>query len=97
MPVDVIKIDKIFIAGLARDRRNQAIVAAVVRLAHDLGLTVVAEGVEIVEQQGDLARLGADLCQGFCFARPMSAVDIGTLIEHRVDGASPSLPKLAAF
>ena len=96
-PVDIVKIDKIFVAGLGRDRPNQAIIAAVIQLAHDLGLTVVAEGVETVEQHRELARLGADLCQGFYFARPMSPVDIGTLIEQRAFGASQSLPKLAAL
>ena len=58
---------------------------------------MVAEGVETVEQHRELARLGADLCQGFYFARPMSPVDIGTLIEQRAFGASQSLPKLAAL
>jgi EAL domain-containing protein (putative c-di-GMP-specific phosphodiesterase class I) len=96
-PVDIVKIDKVFISGLARDRPSQAIVGAVVRLAHDLGSTVVAEGVETVDQHRELARLGADFCQGFYFARPVPPVDIRALIEHRVDGLSHSLPKLAAF
>jgi diguanylate cyclase (GGDEF)-like protein len=95
-PVDIVKIDKIFVSGLGRDRPNQAIVAAVIRLAHDLGSTVVAEGVETVEQHRELARLGADFCQGFYFARPTPPLSIGTLVEHRSDGANQSLPKLAA-
>jgi diguanylate cyclase (GGDEF)-like protein len=94
-PVDIVKIDKIFIAGLGRDGANQAIVAAVIQLAHDLGSEVVAEGVETIEQHRELARLGADFCQGFYFAHPMPAVDLGTLIEHRGEGASQSLPHLA--
>ena len=96
-PVDIVKIDKIFVSGLARDRPSQAIVGAVVRLAHDLGSTVVAEGVETADQHRELARLGADFCQGFYFARPVPPVDIRALIEHRVDGTSYCLPKLAAF
>jgi diguanylate cyclase (GGDEF)-like protein len=96
-PVDIVKIDKIFVAGLGRDRTNQAVVAAIVQLAHDLGSTVVAEGVETIEQHTELAQLGVDFCQGFYFAHPMPAVDIGTLIEHRADGVSQSLPKLATL
>ena len=96
-PVDIVKIDKIFVAGLGRDRTNRAIVAAIVQLAHDLGSTVIAEGVETIEQHRELAQLGADFCQGFYFAHPMPAVNIDTLIEHRVDGASQSLPKLATL
>jgi diguanylate cyclase (GGDEF)-like protein len=96
-PVDIVKIDKIFVAGLGRDRTNQAVVAAIVQLAHDLGSTVVAEGVETIEQHQELAQLGADFCQGFYFARPMPAVNIDALMEHRVDGASQSLPRLAVF
>ena len=65
--------------------------------SHDLGSTVIAEGVETIEQHRELAQLGADFCQGFYFAHPMPAVNIDTLIEHRVDGASQSLPKLATL
>jgi EAL domain-containing protein (putative c-di-GMP-specific phosphodiesterase class I) len=94
-PVDVVKIDRIFVAGLGRDKPNQAIVAAVIQLAHDLGSTVVAEGVETVEQYRALVELGSDSCQGFYFAQPMSAADIDVLVEHRVDGSRQSLPALA--
>ncbi len=96
-PVDVVKVDQIFVAGLGRDRTNQAIVTAVIQLAHDLGSTVVAEGVETIEQHRELARLGADYCQGFYFAPPMAPVNIGALIEHGVDGPGSLLPKLAAL
>jgi EAL domain-containing protein (putative c-di-GMP-specific phosphodiesterase class I) len=94
-PVDIVKIDRIFVAGLGRDKPNQAIVAAVVQLAHDLGSTVVAEGVETLEQYRALVELGSDSCQGFYFAHPMSAADIDVLVEHRFDGSSQSLPALA--
>jgi EAL domain-containing protein (putative c-di-GMP-specific phosphodiesterase class I) len=96
-PVDIIKIDRIFVAGLGRDKPNQAIVAAVIQLAHDLGSTVVAEGVETLEQYRALVELGSDCCQGFYFARPMSAASIDRLVERRVDGSRQSLPALAAI
>ncbi len=96
-PVDMVKIDKIFIAGLGRDRTNEAVVAAIVRLAHDIGSTVVAEGVETSDQHRRLAQLGVDFCQGFYFAYPMSAARIAELVEHRAAGAGQSLPRLAAL
>jgi EAL domain-containing protein (putative c-di-GMP-specific phosphodiesterase class I) len=95
-PVDIVKIDRRFVEGLGRDHANQAIVTAIIQLAHDLGVTVVAEGVETVEQHRVLAGLGCDFCQGFYFARPMHPANIGTLIEHRADGANQLLPILTA-
>jgi diguanylate cyclase (GGDEF)-like protein len=95
-PVDIVKIDQVFVAGLGRDDTSQAIVSAIIQLAHDLGLTVVAEGVESVEQRRELARLGCDSCQGFYFAHPMAAAKIDLLIRHRFNGAHQCLPALAA-
>ena len=72
-PVDVLKIDQAFIAELGRGGTNSAIVSAVVDLAHALGMTVVAEGVETVEQYEEVIALGCESSQGFYFAHPMSA------------------------
>ena len=58
-------------------------------------MTVVAEGVETAEQHRQLTGLGCDFCQGYYFARPMDREDIGSLIEHRADGANQLLPALA--
>jgi len=95
-PVDIVKIDKIFIAGLGRDRANEAIVAAIINLSHDLGLTVVAEGVETAQQHETLSGLGSDACQGFYFAYPMLDANVGRLIEHRGDRQGQHLPARAA-
>ena len=73
MPFDAVKADPVFVAGLPHDRSSGAIVAAVVQLAHGLGIEAVAEGVESEEQRAAVAALGCDLAQGFYFARPMSA------------------------
>ena len=94
-PVDIVKIDQMFVADLGRDPASLSIVAAVVQLAHGLGMTVVAEGVETAEQYQELNRLGCDFCQGFYFARPMPAARLETLIQHRPDGTNRSLPGLA--
>jgi diguanylate cyclase (GGDEF)-like protein len=80
-PIDIVKIDQDFVADLERDEASYSIVFTVVELAHLLGMTVVAEGVETAGQHEQLVALGCDFCQGFYFARPMSADDLHTLIE----------------
>lgn len=67
-PVDVLKIDRSFIAGLPGDRMDAAIVAAVATLAQSVGIDVVGEGVETVEQQHALAGLGVYRLQGWLYA-----------------------------
>jgi diguanylate cyclase (GGDEF)-like protein/PAS domain S-box-containing protein len=70
LPVDELKIERRFVAGLLSDRRDRAIVSAIIHLAHDLGLRVVAEGIETAEQAELLGDLGCDIGQGYYFARP---------------------------
>ena len=76
-PVDALKVDRSFVAGLGRDPEDSAIVEAVVSMAHSLGLSVIAEGVETDEQLARLRDLGCELAQGFYFAAPVpsSALD----------------------
>jgi diguanylate cyclase (GGDEF)-like protein len=69
-PVDVLKIDRSFVAGLGTDADDDVIVSAVVSLAHALGLSVVAEGVETRCQLHELRRLGCDSAQGYLLGRP---------------------------
>jgi EAL domain-containing protein (putative c-di-GMP-specific phosphodiesterase class I) len=70
-PVEALKIDQSFVAGLCHDADDHAIVEATIRLAGALGLTVVAEGVEHPEQAAELARLGCDSVQGYLYSRPV--------------------------
>ena len=91
-PVDTVKIDQTFIEGLGRDPTSNTIVGAVIQLAHGLGMSVVAEGVESAQQHHILTGLGCDACQGFYFARPMPAESIAAHIGNRTDGASPRFP-----
>jgi EAL domain-containing protein (putative c-di-GMP-specific phosphodiesterase class I) len=83
-PVDVVKIDRVFVAHLAEDPASKTIVTAVIALAHDLGMTVVAEGVETAAQHHELTALGCDACQGYYFARPMSASSFDTFIQTHI-------------
>jgi diguanylate cyclase (GGDEF)-like protein len=73
LPARQLKIDRSFVNDLATSADARAVVDAVVRLAHALGLKVVAEGVETSEQRDILVSLGCDELQGFYFARPMPA------------------------
>jgi EAL domain-containing protein (putative c-di-GMP-specific phosphodiesterase class I) len=66
-PIDVVKIDQGFVADLERDDASHAIVLSVISLAHLLGMTVIAEGVESAAQHRELTLLGSDHCQGYYF------------------------------
>jgi diguanylate cyclase (GGDEF)-like protein/PAS domain S-box-containing protein len=79
-PVDVIKIDRSFVAGLGQEESDGAVVSAVLTLARTLGLAVVAEGVETEAQLGLLRELGCDIGQGFYFARPQPSVEVAALL-----------------
>jgi EAL domain-containing protein (putative c-di-GMP-specific phosphodiesterase class I) len=91
-PVDTVKIDQGFISDLERDPASQSIVHAVVGLAHDLSLTVVAEGVETAEQRSQVAALGCDFSQGFYFALPMPAEDLEALLVGVGADGGPYFP-----
>jgi len=73
LAVNEIKIDRTFVSGMEADRRNAAIVRSTIELGHNLGLTVVAEGVETEHEREELKRFGCDVGQGYHFARPMPA------------------------
>jgi len=70
-PVEILKIDQSFIAGIEFEGENRAIVAAIIGLAGSLGLKVVAEGVETAEQLNVLRELGCDIAQGFYISHPV--------------------------
>jgi diguanylate cyclase (GGDEF)-like protein/PAS domain S-box-containing protein len=72
-PIEVVKIDKSFVDGIADDEAAQALARGIVQLAHSLKTTTVAEGVETEAQLERLIRMGCDRAQGFHFARPMDA------------------------
>jgi len=75
-PLDLLKVDRSFVADLGISDEADEIVAAVVKLAHALGLQVVAEGVETSEQLELLRSFDCDLAQGFLFSRPLPASEI---------------------
>ncbi len=76
LPIDTVKIDKSFVLGMIDEGDDAAIVRAMIDLAHNLGLRVVAEGVEDRKTWDRLARLGCDIAQGFYISRPLDAANV---------------------
>jgi diguanylate cyclase (GGDEF)-like protein len=88
LPVDCIKIDKVFVDGVITDVAGANFVEAVVRFGHDLGLTIVAEGVEDSEQLLWLRRVGCDFVQGYLISPAVPASDIANLIGSKEQAVS---------
>jgi diguanylate cyclase (GGDEF)-like protein/PAS domain S-box-containing protein len=82
LPVDVIKVDRSFVAGLGADGQSETVLSAVVRLARQLGLTVTAEGVETAAQARSLLALGCHRAQGFHFSGPVDADGVADLVAR---------------
>ena len=82
MPLDEVKIDAYFVHAVDRHRVDTAVVRALVDLAHELELDVVAEGVESRETWDALCRIGCDFAQGFYIAAPAPAAELTEWLEH---------------
>ncbi len=82
LPFDTLKIDKSFIAGMGLERSKLEIVRAILLLAHNLKMDVVAEGVETVEQLAQLRALDCEYAQGYLFAPPLDAEAAETLLSE---------------
>lgn len=72
-PIDIIKIDQSFIADIAKDKKNEAIVKAIILLSHNLGLEVIAEGVEEKDQEKFLKEYNCQKVQGYLYNKPLPA------------------------
>jgi EAL domain-containing protein (putative c-di-GMP-specific phosphodiesterase class I) len=75
------KIDQSFVSAMQEERENCAIVSAVVALGRNLGLQVVAEGVETLSQLEKLKSIGCDAAQGHFFSKPVSSEAVKTVID----------------
>jgi EAL domain-containing protein (putative c-di-GMP-specific phosphodiesterase class I) len=83
LPVDEIKVDRSFVRDMASDPSNYVLVESTVDLGHNLGLVVVAEGVEDDSTVQALHDVGCDVAQGYHFARPLSAGDFTAYLTSR--------------
>ena len=82
LPITKVKLDRSFITDITGDRGSAAIVQGVITMAHHLGLLVVAEGIETVEQQNYLAASDCDLLQGFLYSRPVPLEKFALGLEY---------------
>jgi diguanylate cyclase (GGDEF)-like protein/PAS domain S-box-containing protein len=83
LPIDSLKIDKSFIRSMGKGKDSTQIVRAIIGLAHNLGLDVIAEGVETEAQRAQLAEWGCEFAQGFLFSKPRRSEIARTLITPR--------------
>ncbi|NRA59703.1 MAG: EAL domain-containing protein [Psychrobium sp.] len=85
-PIHTLKIDKAFIDDLGKEQGEKNMVASIISIAHNMGLSVVAEGVEKEEQVAALEQLNCETIQGFYFSRPLSEDDFtAMLLQHKME------------
>ena len=94
LPVDVLKIDRSFVLNMEHDDNDDVIVRSTIELGHNLGLRVVAEGVETQETWGRLAQLGCDTAQGFFISRPLPRVVLVEWLKKRGSEEPPRRMRL---
>lgn len=83
LPLNFLKIDKSFVDGIEGSMQKLAICRAIIRIGHELGIKVVAEGIETSGQKALLAEAECDFGQGYLFAKPMTAGELGPFIEKQ--------------
>ncbi|CAO3444333.1 putative bifunctional diguanylate cyclase/phosphodiesterase [Azospirillum largimobile] len=91
LPVAKLKIDRAFIIDVPDNPKNNALVRAAVGMAHGLGLTTVAEGVETAEQRDFLVSVGCDMMQGYYFGRPMAPDALADMLRAQAMQAASSV------
>ncbi len=84
LPLDILKIDRAFVSGISLDPKNGAVVEALMAMARQLRLQVIAEGVETLGDVEYLVQKGCEYFQGFHFSRPQTVADFGAYLEQRV-------------
>jgi diguanylate cyclase len=92
LPVDELKIDRSFVIQMADSPSDAVIVRSTIDLGHNLGLRVVAEGVETQHAWQELSALGCDVAQGYYLGRPMPAAELAQRLRRTQAAAPPSLP-----
>jgi EAL domain-containing protein (putative c-di-GMP-specific phosphodiesterase class I) len=91
-PLNALKIDRSFVHNCATDRTNQALVAAIIRMGHALGLRVTAEGLETRAQLAYLREQGCDRAQGSYFSRPVPRAKLVALLNGTTNGKRGVVP-----
>jgi diguanylate cyclase len=86
LPVDELKIDKSFVQGMDADENDAVIVRSTIDLGRNLGLRVVAEGVETADAWHQLVMLGCDIAQGYYLSRPVPAAELAAWLRATREG-----------
>ena len=93
LPVDEVKVDRAFVQAMTTTPEDAVIVRAAIGLGHDLGMAVVAEGIEDVETLAEVVASGCSLAQGYYFSVPLPADDLAAWAQNRFGMAtSPVVP-----
>ncbi len=87
--IDVLKIDRSFVSALDRNQENIKIIRTIVELGRSLGLRLIAEGVETVEQLASLEQIGCEFAQGFLWSRPVPAEQATELLRQPIANSPP--------
>ncbi len=97
LPVDELKIDKSFVIDLTKDESDEMIVRSTIELAHNMGLNVVAEGVECAETYRMLQELGCDMAQGYFLSPPLKISHMEKWLRHDADILTQEIRKIQNF
>ena len=91
-PINFLKLDKAFVSDLPEDRRDVAIARSVITMAHELGVEVVAEGIEEIDQLNFLTQAGCDRGQGYYYGKPMTANEFSHYLmsSSEIDRIAPA-------
>lgn len=87
-PIDILKIDRFFVDGITRDKRDESLIEAAITMAKALDVKVIAEGVETTEQLDFLKRNGCDEYQGYLFSKPIPIEELENLVKFEKEAAS---------
>jgi len=88
-PFDSLKVDRSFVCSMTETRQNREIIRTIIAMAENLGLKVVAEGVEMAEHRDMLMALRCEFAQGFLFSEPLDAERLETFLENRAGDMAP--------
>jgi EAL domain-containing protein (putative c-di-GMP-specific phosphodiesterase class I) len=102
-PIDILKIDRSFVMAMRKDARSLELVRSIISLGRNLGIKVIAEGVELREEVAALANLACDEAQGYYFAKPLAESHMAGLVAEGATGglaaalSGPDVVRQAAY